>query len=513
MEQIIKGSLEHWAHEEPAAPAILAGAASLSYGEWNDAADRVADHLDRCGLTAGSRIGMRFRLRPEWFVVHRALAKLGVQQVTVNWRLTPSEATYILEDSGCSGLACDDVDVSDWARMDLKHLLTLDQEADAPGIRYEDALAQGEPCPRFGPVRPPLIVYTSGTTGKPKGVPPLDGERADLDRLARYQRSVLAIPPLPDRARMLMTLPVHHAMGPALAAIACELGGSVALLDKYDPREALRLIDEHEIQWWMAVPTMLLRLQALPDAEVDRFDLSSIVAVQVGAAAVPTSLKAWVIERLGPDVLWEGYGSSETGMLTYLAPDAPATKLGSSGVPYDEVDIRIVDASWVDQAAGVTGEIAVRTPVLIDRYLGRPPMGPEVLSEDGFYRTGDVGHLDEDGYLYITDRIKDMIVAGGTNIYPAEIEAALVEHPGVADAAVIGIPHDDFGEQVLAFVVKREGAVLAEEEILAFLSGRLARYKLPRRIDFLESLPLNPMGKVTKTVLREPFWAERERKV
>ena len=513
MEQMIPGSLELWAQLQPEAPAIVTDGASMSYGEWNDAADRVADHLHRAGITAGARVGMRFRLRPEWFVVHRALGKLGAQQVTVNWRLTPSEAAYILTDSLCVGLACDDVDVSDWAALKLSFLVTLGQEEHSPGIRYEDALALGEPEPRFGPVRPPLIVYTSGTTGKPKGVPPLDGERADVERVSRYYKGVLAVPPLPEGVRTLMTLPVHHAAGPAVAASTCELGGSVTLLDKYDPKEALRLIDEHRLQSWLAVPTMLLRLQALPPDELERFDLSSLMAVQVGAAAVPTALKRWVSERLGAGVLWESYGCSEAGMLTYLAPDAQPAKLGSSGIPYDEVEIRIVDEEWHDLPPDTTGEIAVRTPVQLDRYLGRERLGPETLSGDGFYRTGDVGHLDEDGYLYITDRIKDMIVAGGSNIYPAEIEAALVEHAGVADAAVIGIPHDDFGEQVLAFIVPRPGAELADEAILDFLGDRIARYKLPRRFVFLESLPMNPMGKVTKNVLREPFWAGRARSV
>lgn len=513
MNQVVDRSMEFWAEKQPDATAVIDGDVTMTYREWNEAADRVADYLAGQGVGRGDRIGMRFRVTPEWFVVHRALGKLGVEQVTVNWRLTPAEAIYILKDSGCRGLACDDRDISDWADLGVALLITRGQDQGAAGLRYEDALARGSSRARYGPVRPALIVYTSGTTGKPKGVPPLDTRRVDVERIARYQRSVLAVPPLPEGGRALLSLPVHHGLGPAIASATCEQGGSVTLLDPFDPREALRLIAEHRIQSWTAVPTMLLRVQALPPDELERYDLSSLEAILVGAAAVPSSLKTWVIDRFGPAVLWEAYGCSEAGMVSYISPEDQTRKPGSSGVPYDEVQVRIVDDDWRERPAGQTGEIAVWTPVRFDRYLGRDPLGPDTLSDEGFYRTGDVGHVDHDGYLFITDRIKDMIVAGGTNIYPAEIEAALVTHPQIADAAVIGVPHDDLGEQIMAFVVKHENANLTGDQILAHLDGRLARYKFPRLFEFVDELPMSPMGKVTKTVLREPFWAGRERKV
>jgi long-chain acyl-CoA synthetase len=199
-------------------------------------------------------------------------------------------------------------------------------------------------------------------------------------------------------------------------------------------------------------------------------------------------------------------------MISYTSPEHQLSKPGTSGVPYDEVDIAIVDDEWNCLLAGETGEIAVKTPVVIDHYLGRDPLGDDTL-RDGYYRTGDVGHLDEDGFLFITDRIKDMIVAGGVNIYPAEIEKALIAHPGIIDAAVIGIPQADFGEQPLAFIVADRSGRPSASDLVSFLQGRLASYKHPRQFEFVDDLPRNSMGKVLKTELRAPYWAGRDRHV
>jgi len=199
-------------------------------------------------------------------------------------------------------------------------------------------------------------------------------------------------------------------------------------------------------------------------------------------------------------------------MISYITPEDQLRKPGSSGLPYDEVQIDIVDDDWNRLAPGETGEIAVNTPVVLKSYLGREVLGEDTV-KDGFYRTGDVGHVDEEGFLFITDRIKDMIVAGGVNIYPAEIEAAILEHPAVVDTAVIGIPHDDFGEQPMAFVVLNSGLQVDDAELMTFLKDHLASFKLPRRIEFIDALPLSPMGKVLKQELRKPFWEGRERNV
>ena len=524
------GSPEFWAARTPDAIAAINGDRTLTYGDWNDQANRVADALAARGLKAGDRIGMRFRLGFNWYVLQRALQKLGVMQVAVNWKLTPDEAEYIVRDSGARGLACDDVDAAPWASKEFEFLITCGQAQQKSGsgllkslfgrsqpqntsdLRLEDLIAEGKPTERFGPARAAMILYTSGTTGQPKGVPPADPATVDMARLMRYGASVTAAPKMTPNASVLLALPVHHGAGPAIAGGACAVGGTCVLLDPYDPEEALKLIEAHEVEFWTAVPTMLLRIQSLPDDEINKYDISSIKALSTGAAAVPQSLKEWIVERFGNNVLWERYGCSEAGMLTYIAPEHQLTKPGSSGLPFDEVDIAIIDENWNRLATGETGEIAVNTPLVLKNYIGKDALGEDVI-KDGYYRTGDVGHLDEDGFLFITDRIKDMIVAGGVNIYPAEIEKAVVAHPDIEDCAVIGIPHEDFGEKPLAFIVRRKGSSVTNDDILSFLEGRLASYKKPREFEFIDQLPTSAMGKVLKTELRAPYWKDRERKV
>jgi long-chain acyl-CoA synthetase len=509
----LRGTPEFWAASRPDSPAVVHGDRVLTYGEWNERADHVAEGLHALGLQAGDRLGMRFRLGFEWFVIQRALQKLGVVQVAVNWRLTPDEATYIITDSDARGLACNDADASGWAAHDLGLLITVGQPAGTPGVRYEDLLETPDPTPRFGALRPTMVLYTSGTTGAPRGVAPVNPANVDVDRLRRYQASVAGVPPYTHEPVCLITLPVHHGAGPGAATAAFATGGTAVLLDPFDPEEALRLIERHRVQTWISVPTMLLRIKSLPDEVVARYDLSSLVGLTTGAAPVPQSLKEWIVGRLGGGVLWETYGISEAGGgVCYTAPEYQLAKPGTSGVPYDEVDIAIVDDKWNRLPTGETGEIAVNTPMLLSHYLGREPLGEDTV-KDGYYRTGDVGHLDEDGFLFITDRIKDMIVAGGVNIYPAEIEKALVEHPAVIDVAVIGIPEPDFGEQPLAFIVADPANRPTPDELVSFLDGRLASYKRPRQFEFVDEFPLSPMGKVLKTELRAPYWEGRARRV
>jgi long-chain acyl-CoA synthetase len=502
------GSPEFWAAQTPDAIAVVKDGKTLTYESWNDQANRVADALAARGLKAGDRIGMRFRLNFQWFIVQRALQKIGVMQVAVNWKLTPDEADFIVRDSGARGLVCDDVNAAGWATKEFEFLITVGQGEGSLGLRFEDLLAQGNPTERFGPARAAMILYTSGTTGQPKGVPPTDLETVDLARLMRYGASVATAPPMVPKAATLLSLPVHHGAGPAIASGTCAVGGTCVLLDPYDPEEALKLIEAHKISVWTAVPTMLLRIQSLPDGLIDKYDVSSIQALSTGAAPVPQSLKEWIVERMGENVLWEQYGCSEAGMLTYIAPEHQLTKPGSSGLPFDGVDIAIIDEDWNRLATGEKGEIAVNTPLVLKNYISQEALGEDVV-KDGYYRTGDVGYLDEDGFLFITDRIKDMIVAGGVNVYPAEIEKAIVAHADVEDCAVIGVPHDDLGEKPLAFIVRKAGAGITGNDILSFLEGRLASFKKPRDFEFVDQLPINPMGKVLKTELRAPYWKDK----
>ena len=506
------GSPEHWAQEDPELIAIIDGERHLTYGQWNEKSNKVANALLARGLKAGDKLGMRFRLGVDWFILQRALQKIDVSQVAVNWKLKADEAAYIIADSGAIGLACNDEDPSPWRDQSMDFLITVGQNEEAPGIRLEDLVSEGQPIQLNGPLRPNMVLYTSGTTGKPKGVPAGSINTDDMERLSKYSSALLTSPPIRNKSVSLLTLPTHHGAGPLISAITCNAGGTIVLLDPYDPEEALRLIERYKINFWSTVPTLLLRMQALPDEIFNKYDTSTIDILNCGAAVVPFTLKQWIVGKFGETVLWESYGTSETGMITCMSPKYQLTKPNSSGLPLDGIEIIVVDEQWKRLAANEKGEIAINSPVGIQGYLGQESLGEDVL-KDGFYRTGDAGHIDEDGFLFITDRIKDMIVAGGVNIYPAEIECELVKHPSIEDAAVIGIPDGDFGEKPMAFIVTLKGVELSEQTILSFLDKNLASFKKPRSIQFLDSLPVNPMGKVLKTELRAPYWKGQERNV
>jgi long-chain acyl-CoA synthetase len=513
------GSLEHWAQEQPDAPALIEGGRVVTWKGWNDEADRLAEGLSRLGLRAGDVLVTRMQIRPEWPIASAAAAKLGCRVLGLNWRLTQSETRYVLSNSGAHAIVCDDADPAALAPafegLDLKFKVSID--APAEGFTpYASLVAEAAPETRFADGNPPLILYTSGTTGLPKGV--VMGGRGDLgdpkvrQEMLEYQQSVAASRPQVRGDVQMITLPMHHGAGPGAVWSSQGRGNTIVLLRRFDPEEALRLIENHRVSVWTGVPTMYKRIAGLPPGVLAKYDVSSIRSLGVGAAPVPYSLKEWIIGHFGP-VLGEGYGATETGMLTALSPEMQTKKAGSSGLPHKHVHISIRNEIGKELAAGEEGEIWVKTPVVIAGYLNAKPLDIDTLDEEGFFRTGDVGRLDEDGYLFITDRAKDMIVSGGVNIYPAEIEAAIIRHPAVQDVAVIGIPDEEFGEQVKAFCELKPGRVAEAAEILAHCADTLASYKRPKSIDIVAELPRNTMGKLLKRELRDPYWKGRERNV
>jgi len=519
MNEPVAGSVEHWAREKPDATAIIESGRSLAWREWNDQANRIAHGLRKLGVEPGDIVVTRLQIRAEWPVISAALGKLGCRLLGLNWRLTPAETKYVLSNSGAQVVICDDPDPAALAPAfaDLPIKLAVSLDADAPGfVSFRELVESGDGEPLFAKSNPPLIIYTSGTTGLPKGV--VMGQSAAgtsetaVKEMAEYMKSVGEGRPMHPGDVVLVTMPMHHGAGPGVVWGAQRLGNLTVMLRRFDPEEALRLIDKHHVNFWTGVPTMYKRIAGLPKETLAKYDVSSIRALGVGAAPVPYSLKEWIIGHFG-NCLAEGYGATETGMLTALAPDMQTRKPGSSGLPHRHVHIRIRDEGGSDLAANKVGEIWVKTPVVIRQYLNQKPLAEDTLDASGFYRTGDVGRLDEDGYLFITDRAKDMIVSGGVNIYPAEIEAAILRHPAVQDVAVIGIPDEEFGEQVKAFCELKPGHVTDEASLQAHCGETLASYKRPRSIDIVAELPRNTMGKLLKRELRDPYWKGRERNV
>lgn len=520
MNSIRPGTLEHWAHETPDAVALVEGERVVTWREWNDAADRLAEGLAQRGLKTGDILVTRMHIRPEWAIASAAAGKLGLRLLGLNWHLTPGETKYVLANSGARAVICDDRDPSAllpaFEGLDLRFVSSVDVETPA-FVSFASLLEHRPAQPRVAQANPRLIIYTSGTTGLPKGVVMGGGDgpmSADAQReMLEYQMSVAGRGGFSAGKEVIfVTMPMHHGAGPALIWGGAASGSKMILLRRFDPEEALRLIEAHRITRWTGVPTMYKRIAGLPPEVIAKYDLASLRSLSVGAAPAPQALKEWIVSTFG-DILSEGYGTTENGMITYLPPGMQKKKPGSCGVPHAHAAVRIRDAEGRDLPAGEEGEIWVKTPVTIRGYLNSAALGPDALDAQGFLRTGDVGRLDDEGYLYITDRAKDMIVSGGVNIYPAEIEAAILLHPVIQDVAVIGVPDDDFGEVPKAFCELKPGQHADAADILEHCRANLASYKRPKSIEFMRELPRNTMGKLLKRELREPYWKGRERKV
>lgn len=511
------GGIEYWAQRKPDEVAFIEGDRTLTWLQLDEQSNRLADGMHRHGIGAGDIVAVRTLVRLEWVVTAAALAKLGCTLLGVNWRLTASETQHLLDDSGAVALICDGRDLSEAAAAVARAGLSLAVSIDAahPAFtEYADLIAApAATVARYSQAEPRLLIYTSGTTGVPKGVAMGQGEGADPAVLREYRESIEAAAGVGEVAVQLITMPMHHASGPSQVWGAIRKGRQVVLMRRYEPEAALRAIQDHRVGIWAGVPTMFKRMAGLPAETLQRYDLSSIRRVSVGAAPVPYALKLWMLDTFGRHSLQENYGATEVGMVCALAPDMQERKPGSSGKLFRHAQVEVRDPQGGRLPPGQVGELWVKTPTTISRYLNTDAMDRDTLDARGFFRVGDAGYLDDEDYLFITDRVKDMIIAGGVNIYPAEIEAALMRHGAIEDVAVIGIPDDDFGEQVLAFCQLKPDRMAHAAELMAHCAEHLASYKRPRRFEFVADLPRNGMGKVLKRELRDPYWTGKERKV
>lgn len=509
------GTVDRWARERPGTIAIIDGETELTWENWNAQANALAEALFQRGLTEGDLVATRCRTRHEWAVIATAAGKLGCRLVGVNWRLTAPECEHILRDSKASALFLDDADPSGLAplvaSLGLKVAVSIDAWAD--GFEHYSDLVEGLAPERMTIIEASPIIYTSGTTGAPKGAftpAPRTPEEIKIwnDYLADADQYYQ---PTPDDV-VLVTMPVHHAGGPMLIRRAIRQGHRLVIMRRFEPEEALRLIEKHGVSSWNNVPTMLNRIASLPEDVQSRYDVSSVHHVMTGGSPVHHSIRLWA-NRFFNQALVIGYGGTEFGMISMLASDQIESRPNCVGRLFTNVHVKIRDAEGNDLPVGKTGDIWVLTPSNISGYVNQGPLGSDTLDSGGFFNTGDQGYLDDENFLYITDRSKDMIISGGVNIYPAEIEAAIVEHPSVLDAAVIGVPDPEWGESVFAYCELVPGRSLNEADLRAFCVDRLASYKRPRRIEFVTELPRNTVGKVLKRTLREPHWQSRELEV
>jgi acyl-CoA synthetase (AMP-forming)/AMP-acid ligase II len=507
--------LDYWARERPGSEFALAGGRSLSYAEAAATANRLASRLVAAGCHKGSRVAVVAKNAPWYAVLYFAAAKAGAVVVPVNWRLAHSEWVRILSDAQPSVLIAgvDCVDAVDEIRDELSFVGRFVAEGPA-GRRGWEAL---ERWLSEGPATPPAVevsegdplyqMYTSGTTGAPKGA--VLSHRAVTSNVAQ----VSLVLPVAAGDRGLVVLPMFHAsIIPTVFAVVCR-GGSI-VIDAFEPERVVRVLERQRISVAALVPTML---QACLDVAGRRYE--HLRCIYYGASAIAETTLRQALDAFGCDFV-QSYGMTEAAQaLTFLsaadhraALDGRAELLLSAGRPAVGTAIRVLDATGSPAPPGEPGEIAARGPQLMSGYWQRPEETAQTL-RDGWLRTGDIGRIDDDGYLFVEDRVKDMVVSGGENVYPRIVEDVLFAHPGIAEAAVIGVPDDRWGEAVKAVVVLRPGLTCTEDEILAFCRPRLAGFQRPRSVDFVEALPRTATGKVLKRLLREPYWAGRGRRV
>jgi long-chain acyl-CoA synthetase len=488
-------------------------------------AARAATGLDALGVSEGDTVALLLRNDHAFFEVQQAAALIGAYSVPVNWHGKSEEVSYILQDARPRALVAH-ADllaplrgqlpsglhvfvVPTPAQIRQRYGITDAQAQPAKGEQvwapWADGFASWQGTPRRSRA---TMIYTSGTTGHPKGV---KRNAATPDETAAYVEMIRLVYGIAPGVRALVAGPLYHASPNAYGRQALPNAEVLVLQSKFDPEETLAVIERHRITHAVMVPTMFVHLLKLPQDVKDRYDVSSIRWVtHTGAPCAPDVKKAFM-QWWGP-VVYETYGGSEVGTATLATPQDAFAYPGSVGVPTPGTRIAFYGEDGTPVAPGEVGEIYARVPAYADfTYLNHEGKRAGV-ERDGLVSLGDVGYL-KDGHLYLCDRRSDMVISAGVNIYPAEIEMVLLQCPGAQDCAVFGIPDAEFGESLCAVVQPLPGVVLTADEVRGFLEARLARYKVPRRVEFHASLPREDSGKIFKRRLRDPFWVGTGRNI
>ncbi|MGW4129141.1 acyl-CoA synthetase [Amycolatopsis japonica] len=508
------GTLGVWniAAQEPERVALVdPDGRSISYGDLAAKANAYARGLQALGLEAGDVVVVLQPNGDELVAAYFAAIQSGLYIVVVNWHLVAPEVAYILSDSGAKAFLAHErfadvaIAAADEAGIPERGRFAV---GDVEGFRRIEELGSGE-----GDGRPERrtagspMLYTSGTTGRPKGVRrPLTGADPDsVPAASTWFFGIFGLAPH-DAHVHLCGSPLYHTAVLNFVAISLQLGHTAVLMDRWDAEDMLRLIDRHRVTHSHMVPTQFRRLLALPDDVRAAYDLSSLRVMIHGAAPCPLEVKRRMLDWWGP-VVTEYYAATEGGG-TAISGEEWLKKPGSVGLPWPGSTIKILDDEGTELPAGETGTVYMKMGDSKFEYHKDRAKTDKARVGD-LFTLGDVGHLDEDGYLFLHDRKADLIISGGVNIYPAEIEGELVMHPKIADVAVFGVPHEDWGEAIKAVVEPADGVEPSEEltaEILEYAASRLAKFKLPRSVDYLPELPRDPNGKLYKRKLRDPYW-------
>jgi fatty-acyl-CoA synthase len=478
----------------------------LTYGELDDRMNRAAAGLQRRGFRRNTSVVIMMRNRPEFLEVQAGAGRLGSAAVSVSWRSTAAELVYLAQHCGAKAIVFE---------ADLWHVVEQAKKS-LPGIKDRDFIAvDGDPpgCSRYeqdflapsGAAVQKLennveedaavVIYTSGTTGKPKGAVrkfPKDAMYASMQFIGETPMRVDDV--------HLVTCPLYHSTAFGFLAFTALLGGTNVLMDEFKPEAFLQIVERHRVTTTAVVPTILHRVMSLDPAILAKYDVRSMRGIFTVGAPLPGPLGTQIMDHFG-DVLFNCYGATETGLVTMAKPDDLRASPGCIGKALPGNEVRLLDDRGIAVRPGEVGELYVRNKMLVAGYHNDSESTRQSM-RDGFFSVGDLARMDRDGRFFIEGRKRDMIISGGVNVYPAEVEAVLEAHPDLAEVAVIGVDDPEWGERVRAFVVKRPGTSVDEGALKVWCRERLAGPKVPRDFVFMDVLPRNPTGKVLKRELR-----------
>jgi long-chain acyl-CoA synthetase len=511
---------------------IRSGDRSISTALLNEHAARAATGFASLGVGRGDTVAIYLRNDFAFLEASFAAGLVGAYPVPVNWHYTEDEARYLFENSGAKVIVIH-ADLLDPVRAAIPADVTVlvvptPQEIQrAYGIPAEhtrvpvdlrewNAWLSEFSLMALGTAEPPgTIIYTSGTTGRPKGVrrtPPTPEQTATSAAILTRGFGFADYLNKPDDMVAAVVGPMYHSAPNAYGLSAARLGANVILEPRFDAEDLLRMIERERVTHIHMVPIMFNRLLKLPDEVKRKYDVSSLKFIVHAAAPVSQAIKQQMIEWWGP-VINEYYGATETGMVVFCDSNEWLAHPGTVGKAIPEADVRVIDAQGNTLPTGQIGEVVARVKSIADFTYHRDDQKRLDSEKVGLIAPGDIGYFDADGYLYLCDRAKDMVISGGVNIYPAEIEAELHKMPGVVDCAVFGIPDEEYGEAICAVVQTQAGRSLSETDVRSFLRGKVAGYKVPKRVDFATDLPREDSGKIFKRKLREPYWEGREKRI
>ncbi|MEO1041794.1 MAG: fatty acid--CoA ligase [Pseudomonadota bacterium] len=511
----------HNAKAQPNKPALHFEGQVMTYSDLDRWSSQTAQGLLHLGCQPGERIGVLAKNSHFYFEILMAGSKAGIVTCPVNWRLAAPEVAYILSDAQVRVLFVgpEFLGALDAIRAEaptVEHIICI--ETNDSGIsdlvRWRSTFEAKDPAISTKINDAAIQLYTSGTTGRPKGT--ILSHRALLENYLRKLRH-----PVEDwdiwgeDDVSLIAMPCFHVGGTAWGLMGLAHGATGVVTRDFDPVQVLDFIDQYKISKLFLVPAAMQFILGLPKAR--EVDYSQLRYMLYGASPIPLDLLRECIDVFGCGFV-QMYGMTETsGTIVVLSPEDHDVKgnerMRSAGKARQDVELAILDEAGNQLPPREVGEIATRSVMNMNGYWNLPEATSKTLSEDGWLRTGDAGYLDEDGFVYIHDRVKDMIISGGENIYPAEVENAIYGYPGISDVAVIGVPDQKWGEAVKACVVKADGATVTDQDIMDYARSQIAAYKCPKSVDFVDSLPRNPSGKILRRELRSRYWSENDRSV